>query len=215
MDRSGSGDQARQVARKLREMIIAGRYAPGEPLRQDVIAEQLGTSRMPVREALRVLETEGLVLLVPNKGASVAPLDPREVGEIYEMRVAAETLALRLAIPELSNARIDRAARLQESVEAGDLAAFGRLNKAFHMTLYEACGRPRLLAHVAGLNDLSDRYLRLAIRALDYDKRSNDEHRALLDACRRRDKPAALNLLEQHITVAGQALQDWLETACS
>ncbi len=206
--RSGGDDQTRAIADRLRERIIGGELAAGAPLRQEQLAALFGTSRMPVREALRILQAEGFVEMVRNRGAAVAPIDLDDLNEIYEMRAMVETMALRLAIPELSNSRIDRAAVIQNELESASLSEFGRLNKAFHLTLYEACARPRLLAHIALLNDAADRYLKIAIRRLDYSDRSNREHRALLDACRARDSARAEALLADHVRDAGKMLLD-------
>lgn len=203
-------DQVTALTDELRAQIITGDLRPGQPLRQELLADRFATSRMPIREALRVLEAEGLVVLVPHKGATVAPLDPDELEEVYEMRVVAETLALRRAIPELSNAQIDRAERIQDRAEAGGLRGFGSLNKAFHTTLYAPCGRPRLLAHIAGLVDVANRYLTFTAGSLDYRDRSHREHRDLLAACRRRDEAAASDLLARHITEAGETLLRYL-----
>ena len=173
-----SGDQVAALTAELRAQIISGALRPGEPLRQELLADRFATSRMPIREALRVLESEGLVVLVPHKGAAVAPLDPAELEEVYEMRVAAETLALRRAIPELSNSQIDRAERIQDRAEAAGMAGF----------------------------DVADRYLTFTAGALDYRDRSHREHRALLAACRRRDEATAVDLLGRHIAEAGETL---------
>ncbi|MCC4245324.1 GntR family transcriptional regulator [Stappia indica] len=199
-------DQTQSVADRLRERIISGELAAGQPLRQETIAEAYGVSRMPVREALRLLQAEGFVEMVRNRGASVAAIDARDLAEIHEMRVLAECLALRHAIPELTESRIDRAESIQGELETAPIEAFGALNKRFHMTLYEACGRPRLLAHISLLHDAADRYLRIAIRQLDYAVRSDREHRELLAACRRRDTEAAQEILRTHIEEAGKAL---------
>lgn len=199
-------DQTQSVADRLRERIISGELAAGQPLRQETIAEAYGVSRMPVREALRLLQAEGFVEMVRNRGASVAAIDARDLAEIHEMRVLAECLALRHAIPELTESRIDRAESIQGELETAPIEAFGALNKRFHMTLYEACARPRLLAHISLLHDAADRYLRIAIRQLDYAVRSDREHRELLAACRRRDADAAQEILRTHIEEAGKAL---------
>ena len=208
--RPKAGDQVAALVETLRAQIVSGELRPGEPLRQELLADRFATSRMPVREALRVLESEGLVVLVPHKGAAVAPLDPAELEEVYEMRVAAETLALRRAIPELSNAQIDRAERIQDRAEASGMRDFGALNKAFHTTLYAPCGRPRLLAHIAALGDVADRYLTFTAGSLDYRDRSHREHRALLAACRQRDEAAAVDMLTRHISEAGETLLRYL-----
>ncbi|MEM1047006.1 MAG: GntR family transcriptional regulator [Pseudomonadota bacterium] len=205
-----SGDQALRIADALRDDIVAGHLAAGLPLRQETLAARFGTSRMPVREALRLLEQQGLVLQKPHYGAVVAPLDALELRELVDMRASAETLALRLAIPNLTNRQIDRAEALQDEAEAGPIETFGRLNAAFHATLYKPSGRPRLLAHIAELGDSVDRYLRVAAVHLDYADRSHREHRALLAACGARNADQASEILRAHIENAGHALLDHL-----
>lgn len=210
-----TGDQALRIADALRDDIVAGHLAAGMPLRQESLAARFGTSRMPVREALRLLEQQGLVVQKPHRGAVVAPLDALELRELVDMRASAETLALRLAIPNLTNRQIESAEALQDTAEVGPIETFGRLNAAFHATLYEPSDRPRLLAHIAELGDSVDRYLRVAAVHLDYAERSHREHRALLAACRDRDAERATPLLHAHIVNAGNALLDQLfpETA--
>lgn len=203
---SRSGAQAIEIARQLRADIISGVFGQGETLRQEHLARRFRSSRMPVRDALRILEQEGLVDMQPNRGAQVATLDAEGFREIYEMRAVAEVLALKHAIPELTNTRIEEATRVQDLAEQSDIEQFGRLNKAFHETLYAPCGRPRLLAHIAALNEVADRYLRIAVIELDYVQRSNAEHHELLTACTARDTQRACSLLDQHITEAGEQL---------
>lgn len=209
--KSRDGKQALSLLGAIREEIISGAYQPGDSLRQDILAEKYMVSRMPVREALRILETEGLVQTIPNKGARVAPIDLDDLLDIYEMRVSAETQALTLALPEISNNQIARAKDIQMEMEKAALSDIGRLNKEFHMALYQACGRKRLLAHVSHLADASDRYLRLTMQALNYFSQSHGEHHALLDACVRRDEKDAVQILSTHITHAGQGLITFLK----
>lgn len=196
------GHQARLVADALRDDIISGRLAGGSVVRQQHLAERFGVSRIPVREALRRLAAEGLVDMAPNKGATVAPLSLADFCEIYEMRAASEVLALRTALPHLTDAQIDIAEGLQEQMEAAPVDQFGTLNAAFHQTLYEPCGRPRLLAHIAMLANAADRYLRVGAGSLGYAGRSHREHRALLAACRNRNAEAAMGILSRHIEEA-------------
>lgn len=204
------GDRAEQLVEEIRQAIISGALKPGAALRQEELAKTHGSSRMPIREALRTLGAEGLVQLLPNRGAIVAPIDPMELLENVEMREAAEVLAMRVALPHLSNAQIDKAAALQEEIEKADLARFGALNKAFHLTLYAPSARPRLLAHIAGLHDIAERYLRLTLVELDYVAKSSDEHAEILDACYRRDAEAAVAATSRHILEAGKTLLDHL-----
>jgi Transcriptional regulators len=209
--RARTGAEAGRIAAALRAEIVSGALPPGTALRQEVLAERHAASRMPVRDALRILAQEGFVDLAPNRGARVAVLDPAGFREICEMRVALETLAIRLAMPELTESRIDRAAQVQAEAEAGGIADFGALNALFHATLYEPCARPRLLAQIAALHDLGDRYMRIAAVELDYLARSHAEHRAILAVCRRRDAAEAADLIERHIAAAGAELLARLE----
>ncbi|MCZ4279898.1 GntR family transcriptional regulator [Kiloniella laminariae] len=210
---SRSGAQANEIARLLRTDIISGEIPQGEILRQENLAQRFQTSRMPVRDALRILEQEGLVDLQPNRGAQVAILDVEGIREIYEMRAVAEVLALRHAIPELTNSQIEKAEKIRSEAESAGLEQFGVLNKAFHETLYAPCARPRLLSHISSLHDLADRYLRIAAIELDYIDRSNQEHCQLLAACNARDTLKACKLLDQHIISAGEKLFTRLKEA--
>ena len=201
---------AKAIARALRQDIITGAIAPGQVLRQDALAKRFQASRMPVREALQALGREGLVELRPHRGAVVTPLDPDDFREISEMRAVLEPLALRLAIPEISDRQIARAAVLLDGTERAGREAFTAGNRAFHMALVSPCARPRLLAQIEELNRLAERYLHLAAVRLDYAERSHHEHRALLDAMRARDLATAPRLLEQHIFTASTRMLESL-----
>lgn len=207
---SQRGDRAQHVVSQIREAIITGKLTPGSALRQEELAANYASSRMPIREALRTLSAEGLVQLIPNRGAVVAPIDVEELRENFEMREAAEVLAIRLAVPHLSNVQIDQAASIQRQIKAAPVQGFGSLNKEFHSTLYAAAGRPRLLAHISALHDIADRYLRFTLLNLDYINRSSDEHEAILDACYRRDIEGAMQLTSAHIVEAGKTLEKYL-----
>ncbi|BCH22917.1 GntR family transcriptional regulator [Mesorhizobium sp. L-8-3] len=204
------GDRAQHVVNQIREAIITGALAPGSALRQEELAANYASSRMPIREALRTLSAEGLVQLIPNRGAIVAPIDIEELRENFEMREAAEVLAIRLAVPHLSNAQIDQAASIQKQIDTAPIQDFGPLNKAFHCTLYAPAGRPRLIAHIGSLHDIADRYLRFTLLHLDYNDRSSSEHEAILDACYRRDIEVAMRLTSTHILEAGKTLESYL-----
>jgi len=201
------------VVDTLRRAIVSGAIPGGQAIRQEDLAARFGVSRMPVREALRRLEAEGLVDFVPHKGAVVASLSAEDAEEIAAMRVAAETLALRRSLPRLTPEDLDRAAAVLEEMEAEtDIARFGELNRRFHLTLYAASSGKRLLQHVQSLHDAADRYLRVAITGLDYESRSAEEHRALLAACRAGDAGRAQALLATHIESAGRSLGDLLRS---
>lgn len=206
-----TGEQTQNIAMKIRKDIVDGILVAGQPLRQQHIAEVYKSSRMPVRDALRILENEGLVDIIVNKGARVAPLDAEALKEIYEMRSAAETLALKIAMPDLTNRHIENAAKIQNEIETGKIENFSAANAAFHKMLYSPCNRPRLLNHIASLSELADRYLRVAIVELNYIECSNKEHHNLLQACIKRDEAKACSILASHIEKAGEALYQRLK----
>ncbi len=197
------------VADALREAILRGLYAPGQPLRQDAIAAALGLSKIPVREALRRLEAEGLVVLHANRGAVVAPLVPQEAQEIAEIRGALETLALRLALPNLTARDVRQAAAILDDLDAeDDIARWGALNRDFHQALYAPAGRPLLLDLIAAQHRRFDRYMRVVLASMCHQASSQAEHRALLAACQARDEAAAVAILERHIATAAALLAE-------
>ncbi len=205
---STRGIRAGEIANALRLEIVSGALPQDSELRQQALAVRFGVSRMPVREAMRMLEAEGFVVFHPNRSARVAPQSIDDLEEIYEMRIAAETLAIRLAIPELTNAQITRAQHIHEQMEIAEISETGTLNTSFHLALYTPCARPRLLAHIEALGRAADRYLRLTFSTLDYAAKSHEEHRELLKHCSARNHVAAQECLARHIGDAGRALAD-------
>lgn len=201
------------IADALRQAIQIGIFREGQSLRQDEIATQFGVSRIPVREALRQLEAQGLVVFHPNRGAMVTSLSPQEAQEICEIRVALESMALQLAIPQLTSADLDRAAAvLAETDRSTEPAEWTALNWQFHATLYAPAQRPKLLGMIQTLHINVDRYIRVQMKALDYRQQSQAEHRALLTACQQQQAELAVTLLQQHIRRAAEELVDYLQT---
>jgi DNA-binding GntR family transcriptional regulator len=200
------------VADVLREAIMRGTLRGGQTLRQDELANRFGLSRIPVREALRQLEGEGLVTVQPHCGTVVSQLSGAELRELCEIRVALETTALRLAIPRLDDDTLNRAAAIlvETDGETNVLEHWSRNNWRFHSTLYEPAGRPRLLSMIKTLHDTVDRYLRLHVSILNYKTKGQAEHWRILDACRRRESAAAVSLLEQHIEAVAALLSGYL-----
>ena len=195
------------VLDEIRTAILAGRLPAGETLRQEDLAERLGVSRMPVREAIRRLHAEGLVEVLPSRRVRVAPLDRAEIEDIYDMRAALEPLAVRLAVPRLTKAQLrDAAHALEAADDEDDADTFGVRNAAFHLALMTPCERPRLLNGIASLLDLSDRYQRAALRDEEHNARVREEHAALLAAARAGDATTAADLTESHVRQAGARL---------
>jgi len=198
---------ADHVADVLREAIAKGSLKAGTPLRQDELATQFGFSRMPIRDALRHLEAEGIVSIHPTRGAFVARMDAAEISEIYAVRELLEVEALRLALPNLTDQDLAEATAVLDQIDTeADVARWGMLNRAFHLALYGACGNARLLGLIEAQHNAADRYVRILLSNLDYRTRSQAEHRKLLAACRRRDGDQALTWLGRHLRDGSKTL---------
>ncbi|MFC3059751.1 GntR family transcriptional regulator [Paenirhodobacter populi] len=194
---------AARISRTLAERIIAGEIAPGARLRQDHIAAEFGASHVPVREAFRRLEAQGLAVSEPRRGVRVAAFDLSEVKEVAEMRAALEVLALRHALPHLTPAIIDAA---EEATKAGDnsrdVRSWEEANRRFHRLILEPCGMPRLLASIDDLHAASARFLFAAWQS-DWEARTDHDHRTILTALRRGDTETALSTLARHVQWIG------------
>jgi DNA-binding GntR family transcriptional regulator len=201
------GSTPRMIVETLRTAIVDGTLAPGAPLRQDALARHFSVSAIPVREALRQLETEGWVKVEMNKGATVAPLSADGAREIYEMRAALESLAIGLAIPVHTLATLRHAQALCKAASAEtDPALYVARNQAFHLSLYEPAARPRLLELIGVLHIRGERYLRLKFGLPSYKGESDREHAALLKAVRRGDVATAQSLVTKHLLDTGELL---------
>ena len=198
------------TVRALREKILSGELGDGEQLRQDALAAKYGVSRIPLREALRQLEAEGLVSFYPHRGAVVSTLSLAEIEELFEIRALIEPDMLRRAIPKLTEDDLARAEEILDtarvSFQTEDVGRWGELNWRFHSTLYAPADRPRSMAVIEKLNINIDRYLRIQLLLTHGTAQADDDHRALLAACRARDTAAAVKLLKRHILEAGRSL---------
>lgn len=204
------------VAEKLRDKIVRGEIAEGEQLRQDAIANEFEVSRIPVREALRQLEAEGLVNIVLHRGAVVSALSPSDIRDIFEMRALLEAEVLRTSIPSLReehfNAAEDILKQYEQALWADEgVGDWGRLNWEFHSTLYAGAERPQFMSVIRPLNYKCERYIRLQLYLTREMDRARREHRMLLDFCRARNVEAAVELLGRHIRFAGQSLHDFVQ----
>jgi DNA-binding GntR family transcriptional regulator len=197
-----AGVASQRVADELRERILAGRLAPGARIIQDELADELNTSRLPVREALRILESRGLVTLRANQGAWVTSMDVRECELSYKIRERLEPLLLAESAPRLSDEDIDAMAALQDRIEASaDVEEFLVLDRRLHWAVYQHHNAGDLAAMVNRLWDTTQHYRR-AFSRLAGAQRSwiiNGEHRLLIQALRDRDHESAERILELHI----------------
>jgi len=200
------------VVQVLREAILSGVLRSGEFIRQDLIAAELKVSKTPVREALLRLEAEGLIQFHRNRGFVVSELSLLEITETFDIRIALETLALGLAIPNMSTVDFDRANRaIEDADHRQDDSQLGQLNWQFHNALYAPCKRPLLLSMIKNLHNISDRYVRLHLLLTKAELLSQSEHRGLLAACRRGDVTAAQGFLRDNVKTAADRLISYLE----
>ncbi|MFT7475587.1 MAG: DNA-binding GntR family transcriptional regulator [Verrucomicrobiales bacterium] len=189
------------VRETLRQDILNGTLPGGTRLAQTDIAKQLGVSTTPVREALRDLASEGLVVIDPHRGGFVMELNKDDVFEIYEIRYHLEPIALRHAMPFINEETIDRLDQLNEEMTAtSHLPTWVELNRDFHMTLYGPSNRPRLLSIIGSVQDGSVMAVagRLAHTSGVRDE-ANQEHSNLVDALRVKDADRAMALLQHHL----------------
>ncbi len=192
-----------RVFQKLREDILSGKYREHEELKEVAIGEELGVSRTPVREAFRQLELEGLIQIVPNRGAYVTGITAKDVKDIYMIRSLLEGLCARLATEKITKEQLEE---MEENIYLADFHAskghmdqMAELDNRFHDILYEACDS-KMLEHT--LRDYHQYVLRVRQKTLSTNTRgraSNDEHRQIMEAIKEKDADRAEQLANGHI----------------
>jgi DNA-binding GntR family transcriptional regulator len=196
------GAAGARIATELREAILRGEHAPGTRIRQEDLADRHGASRLPVREALRMLEAEGLVTLVANTGAWVSRLSLEDCEEMYQIRERIEPLLLRYNVPLLSDDAIDGLQLLADAMErSDDIEQFLRLDREFHLSCYAADDTVMLGEMVRRLWNRTQHYRRAFTRMFRrYGDRSvHHDHQLLVAAIRRRDLDESERVLAGHI----------------
>lgn len=194
---------ATSVSNSIRDLIISGSFKPGTPLRQDHLASRLSVSRTPLRHALRSLAAEGLVKYDDFRGAHVAWIEPSDIADVFEMRMALEPIALKSAFSTLSKvdfAKAEIAIDTAQSAPSG--LAQAQMNWEFHSTLYVPSGRTTLLNAIENLNRSGARAEIVAASIGERPDKSACEHMALLKACRDGLLSKALNILQDHLIAA-------------
>jgi len=191
-----------KVFHQLREDILNGRYNEGEELKEVAIGKDLGVSRTPVREAFRQLELEGLIQIIPNKGAYVTGITPKDVHDIYMIRSSLEGMCAKLACENITESQLEE---LEENVylaafhaSKGHMDQLAELDNRFHHILYESCDS-KMLQNL--LQDFHQYVIRIRKKTLSTSRgmASNDEHKAIMEAIRDHDANKAEQLANQHI----------------
>ena len=191
------------VFNTLRTAIITGEFAPGERLMEISLAERLGVSRTPVREAIRKLELEGLVVMIPRRGAEVARITEAGLKEVLEVRCALEELAVELVCRRIDKAGLgelkDAHQKFVEAVQEGDTLEITNQDEAFHECIFKQSGNKRLLQMVNNLKEQMFRYRMEFVKERNYHTELIREHEMLLQAIGKRDEAAAKELMKHHI----------------
>jgi|UniRef100_A0A7C3HDE1 DNA-binding GntR family transcriptional regulator len=204
----------REAYKALRQAILGRKIPPGQKLVVRVLAEELGLSPTPVKEALAALEREGLVVAVPHRGYFVLEPSLEDVREIYSLREVLEGLAARLAVENDGRALLRKLERLfekqREAAEQGDIEAYGDLDLAFHRTFWEAAGSKRLLATAETIDGQIRMLINSSAAIPGRLPQSRAEHQAILQAVRDKDPQAAETAMRTHVRNAGQALERFL-----
>ena len=188
------------VAGVLRDAIITGVLRAGEELNQVVLARQFGISRVPVREAIRLLEAQGLVISQPHKRTVVSSLTPSTLEEIFDVRVYLESAALAAAIPRMTPDVLGELDNLVLQMDQDvDHRAWMRLNDQFHDALYRLSGREFITSLIRQLRQQVERYFWAGGHGVRRNRPANAEHHRILDACRAGDVTRAQDELRRHL----------------
>lgn len=186
----------------LRTDILTGDLGPGDQVVQEVLAERYGVSRVPVREALKMLEAEGQVVYHPHRGYFIAELSVGDLLEVYRLRSLLEAEALRVAVPALTEPDVDAIAALSADVDraatADDVLAMTAANRRFHFAMFDAAGLPRLSRLLHQLWDATDAYRALYFQQEANRSRVADEHCGIVEALRAGQPQRVIDLHEAH-----------------
>lgn len=203
------------VLAELRQFITTGRLRPGQQIVQDALAVQLGVSRVPLREALKILEGEGQVTYVAHRGYFVTELSLSDLLEVYRIREILEAEAVNIAMPRMTDEDIDRMEEADRDVRAAadiaDVIAMTAANRRFHFTLIETCALPRLVRLIKLLWDATEVYRSVYYNDADNRELVEAEHQALVSAVRAGDAATTLLVLTAHREHAIAALRPILQ----
>lgn len=191
------------IANDLRERILNGELAEGEAIRQEALAEEYDVSRMPIREALKRLNAEGLIQWANNRGGSVTKHSLNEIGEIFDLRMLIEVDLFRRAIPQMTSADFARCneilTQMEASYDENDVSKWGILNYQYHSALYAASQRKLTNELLDRVNLQSDRYVRMHLSVMKQREPAKKEHRELLKLAQAGNVDEACNMLMRHI----------------
>ena len=200
------------VFHTLREAILKGDLKPGERLMELQLAAKLGVSRTPIREAIRMLQQEGLAVTIPRKGAQVAAMTEKDMEDVLQIREALEILAVQLACEKITGTQLaaleENLVRFETAVKSSDLKLMAQMDIDFHDMIYQAASNPKL---VQMLNNLREQVYRYRVEYLKDEKnhpRLIEEHRQILLGLKRREKDFVTEMMKCHLVNQTIAVKD-------
>ena len=203
------------VFNTLREAILKGDLKPGERLMELQLASKLGVSRTPIREAIRMLEQEGLAVTTPRKGAEVAKMTLKDMEDVLEIRDALDELAVRIACQKISDEQLKQLEDMKElfekSTQTGNVKKIAEADVTFHDVIYEATGNPKL---VTLLNNLREQVYRYRVEYIKDPKNYPTliaEHEAILESLKNRDVKNAVEAMHVHVANQAEAVKTVLQ----
>jgi DNA-binding GntR family transcriptional regulator len=203
---------ASQVAEVLQAAILKGEIKPGDRVYQDVIAKRLDVSRIPVRLAFEMLQSRGLLILSPHKGATVTELSVQEMREVFDFRAYAEGIALEKSLPKLTEGDLDLAQKTIRKMQlVDDTDQWLQMNRTFHSILYSRFNSSVFNEVIQMLRANTERYVRISLSFANRFKEYDHEHEEILDACARRDVEKAKALLATHLRNTVATLEELIQ----
>lgn len=203
------------IANELKKMLNNGIFSDGDRLVERDLASQFSVSRIPMREAIKRLESDGLVEIFPNRGAVVKKLSVADVDEIYQLRALLESEAIFLSVNNLTFEELAKAELIHNVLESStDFVQQGRLNRELHDLLYSKCNNSRLLSMIDNARNQIERYEYLQRKLLSKTVFFQDDHHSILEACKQRNAELAKEKTKEHIQNAGEVLGEFLVKSC-
>ena len=204
------------VFNTLRQAILRGELQPGERLLEIHLANKLGVSRTPIREAMRKLELEGLVLMIPRKGAVVAEITEKSLRDVLEVRKALEELAVRLACEKIQDEEIEElkaaAKEFENALISGDVTVFAEADVKFHDIIYRTTDNQRLIQLLYNLREQMYRYRVEYLKRKDSHEVLLAEHQRIIETIEKRDEKSAVEAVCTHIDNQVEAVSDTIRT---
>lgn len=205
------------VFETIRNAILSGNLKPGERLMEVQMAESLGVSRTPVREAIRKLELEGLVIMLPRKGAFIADLSVKDLTEVMEIRASLEGLAAGLAAVRIDETELEdlevKALRFHKAIESDDVDALIHMDLDFHEAIFKASRNERLIQLNNNLREQVERFREIYHKKVNKSKETSKEHYEMVEAISRRDIDKAEKLARRHIENAEKSILKTMEAS--